>query len=142
MNMAKNFKIAGIVKYAGKGNEEKNTVTLTLSDERAKELIEKLELDNQKYESIPVKENEEGELFLKASSKYPVNIYDNGAETEDIALDDIGEGSDVTIFVGIDITTYKRKQYQVAYLKSVNVISLVESERFNPFYKESDVEEI
>ena len=140
--MTKNFNIKGTVQFAGKSNEGKFTTNLKLTDERAKELVAKLELDNLTYEGTPIKETEEGNLLFKATSKYPVKIYDNDVETEDISLEDIGEDSEVILFVGIGVTTYKRKEYQVAYLKAVNIIKFIEAERFNAFAKDSDVEEI
>lgn len=142
--MAKNYKVNGTVHFAGKSNEEKNTISLLLTDERAKELATKLELDNLTYDGTPIKETEEGVQLLKTSSKFPVKIYENGEESTDITLTDIGEGSEVSLFIGIDTSYYKpnKKTYQVAYLKSIDVLNLIQSEIFNPFAKDSDVEEV
>lgn len=140
--MAKNYKVTGTVKYAGKTNEEKNVISLLIDDERAKVLIEQLELDILTYESTPIKENEKGEQLFRATSKFAVKIYGKGEETPNLSLTDIGEFSKVELFVGIATTKYKNKTYQVAYLKSVNILKLCEPTRFNPFEKNSDVEEV
>lgn len=141
--MSDNKKITGIVKFAGKSNDEKNIVSLLLTDERAKELTTKLSFDPEKYEGIPIKENTDGELLFKASSKYPVKIYDNGTEiTQETSISEIGEESHVELFIGLSESTYKRKKYQVAYLKAINILELVPAETFNPFAKDSDLEEV
>lgn len=137
-----NYNIKGTVKFSGKSNDEKNVCSLILTEERAAELTAKLALDPMTYEATPIKETEEGEIFFKTSSQYPVTIYENGNEvTGEISLSDIGEESEVILFVGISVTTYKRKSYQVAYLKSVNIIKLIDAVRFNPF-ESNEVEEI
>lgn len=133
MAKAENYKISGVVNFCGKSDDDKTVVTLLLTEERAKELIEKLKLDDFKYDSTPVKETEKGELIFKTSSKYPVTIYDDGAETKDVKLEDIGKGSEVTLFVGVGEASFKKKTFQVAYLKSINVTSLEEHVPFNPF---------
>lgn len=130
--MAKtNFKITGIVSFAGKSREdEKNVVIIHLTDEQITALTALFEGD---YESTPLKVTEDGELVLKTSSKYDVPIYDNGEITEEIGIEEIGKGSAVQLFVGAGEQTYKRKKFLVCYLKSINVLDMVEKTTFNPF---------
>lgn len=142
--MSKNYKVTGIVSYSGKTtNDEKNTILLKLDDEkiaRIKELIG----DAEQYDGIPLKETEDGEILFKLSSKFDVDIYDDGEliEDDEITLSNIGKGSKVTVFFSIGDSTYKRRIFCVAYLKSVNILELIESSKFNPYDKSADVEEL
>ena len=135
----KNYVVKGEVAYAGFNEEDgKNIITLALTDERAKELIEKLEMDDSKYAGIPVKENDEGEKSFRASSKYEVAIKEDGEES-DINIKDIGKGSEVEIHVGIGESTFKKKTFQVAYLKAINIIEYVPYEPFDAFAEGADI---
>lgn len=140
-----NYKIKGIVKFAGI-NDEKMSVSLKLTEERAEQITKALGLDPMKYEGTPVKESEDGEQYFKTSTKstFNVKIYEQGEPT-DIEIVDIGEDSEVELFFGVKVIEYKskgkRKEYQVAFLKSVNIITLVAPDIFNPFDTD-EIEEI
>ena len=54
-------------------------------------------------------------------------------KTDDISIEEIGKGSTVQLFVGVGEQTYKKKRFLVCYLKSINVLDLVEKTAFNPF---------
>lgn len=148
MSKATNFKVTGEVSFSGQQtgeSDDKQAVLLTITEERARELTEKLALKGTEagFTYNPIKINDDGEFFFKTSSKYPVEIYDDrGNIDEDTTLDDIGKGSEVQLFVSIGEGKYKNKQYQTAYLKGVRVINLVPYEKFNPFADGADVNEI
>lgn len=143
-----NLKVKGIVKFAGK-QDGKNILSLNITDEQA-EKIEVAMIDEFKslsdYESTPIKEdNQDESKFLKASSKWAVEVYENGKQSIDIedalTFDQIGAGSEVVMFFGIKDQTYRKKKYLTAYLKKVNVLELEESVHYNPF-EDDDTEEI
>lgn len=142
-NKTDNKKVTGYVRFAGtsRDDKKKNVVTLELTKERAEELTLKLGLDEKKYNGIPIKTTEDGEIYLKATSGFNVPIYEGAAPSDIIDLADIGKGSKVQLFIGIGETKYKNKLYQVAYLKSVSLIDLVEPVDFNPFDSD-EVEEV
>lgn len=128
------YLVKGNVLFSGKNPDGKNSVTIKLSEELAEKIRSAMNLDEQAYEGTPIKESEEGITYFKASSNFEVTIYDNGTEiTGEITLDEIGEDSIVEIFIGIKETKYRSKTYQVAYLKSINIIKQLEKIKFNPF---------
>lgn len=140
-----NFLVKGLVRFAGieRGDKTKSVLTLKLSDERAAELETGLGIKPEEFDGVPIKQSEEdGSIFFKASTIYPVDIYENAEISEDISLGDIGEDSEVEIMVSIKESTYKRKSYQVAYLKSVNILDLKEAEHFNPYAKGADIKSV
>lgn len=126
-----NFKITGIVSFCGKSREdEKNVVILELNETQIDALEKLFEGD---YESTPLKVTDDDRTVLKCASKYDVPVYDDGYETDEITIADIGKGSKVQLFVGVGEQVYKRKKFLVCYLKSINVKELVEKTTFNPF---------
>lgn len=143
MSKETSFNVSGTVKFAGieggQDTKSKSVVSLKLTDERADVLRKVLKLEEDKHDGTPIKETEDGQQFFKASTVYPIEIYDNGAIVEDIPIQDIGEDSQVIITVSIASTTYKRKSYQVAYLKAINILKLEEAVHFNPFAKGAEI---
>lgn len=143
--MNKNYRITAYVNYAGKSNNDsdKNVIILSLTDEQI-DRIKKLIGDESKYDATPLKETDDGEILLKLASKFDVDIYDDGVlvDEDDIALANIGKGSKVQCFFSFGDTSYKRKNFKVGYLKSVNILELVESTKFNPFDDAASIEEL
>ena len=80
-------------------------------------------------------------LYLKATSRYAVKVYESGKESDSISLGDIGGGSEVIANVAIGISKYRGRAFLVAYLSSVNVLDMVWKKPFNP-YEDSTIETI
>lgn len=145
---SKNLKINGKIYFAGMDRDDKDKLQVLLEIDNSK--VDKLctvvpGFDS--YDFVPVKtgsadnERTKDKIFFKASSKYDVKIYDErGEETEDIDITELGAGSDVTLFVNIKESEYKRKKGLVAYLSQIKVNEFVEKTAYNPF--ESDDDEI
>lgn len=140
--MNKNYKMTGTVEFCGKTNEqEKNTIILSLGENQIAKIRELIG-DEAAYDGIPLKETEDGRTVFKSSSKFDVTIYDDGTESDEIQIENIGKGSTVQIFFSIGESVYKRKHFCVAYLKAINVIDFVESTKFNPFEEDSNIDEL
>jgi hypothetical protein len=139
----KNYKMSGKVIFAGNSVEDgKHVVTLEILPEQV-DKVKELIGDMFKYDATPLKTNENtGEIYFKASSKFDVPIYEHGKETDELALSDIGKGSEVELFFGLGESSYKRSDFSVAYLKSVNVLKFVPFTKFNPYDNKADVETI
>lgn len=139
-----NNKIRGMVVFSKtKTEDSKNTVSILITPEQCLLLKDKAEVsdDLSKYKGTPLKFSDDGqEITFKTASQYDVKIYDDGEKTDKISLDDIGKNSEVELFFSIGETKYKGSKYQVAFLKSVNVLSLEEPTEYNPFGDESDTE--
>lgn len=141
MSKEQSFVVKGNVRFAGveRGDKTKTVVTLKLDDARAEVLRKTLGILEDEYDGTPIKETENGKQFLKASTIYPIDIYENASIQDELTINDIGEDSEVEIMIIIAENTYKRKTYQVAYLKSVNILKLEEAIHFNPFAKGAEI---
>lgn len=139
---SKNFKISGIVKFAGVANEEKNVVTLKLTQERAQELYTALGLRQDIYKSLPIKKDKEDEnlFYLKTSSQFAVGLFQNAKEVDSkkFQLRNIGEDSEVELFVNLKVVNFNGQESQVLYLKSVNVVKLNFRTPYNPFLENEE----
>lgn len=143
--MNKNFKITGEVSYCGKSNSDDARVNVLLKiREEQIEKIRSLIGDEDDYDGIPLKETDAGEIVFKMGSKFDIAIYDNGTLVDDdeITIDTIGKGSVIQCFFSLGEASYKRRKFKVAYLKSINIIDLIESTKFNPFEADSEIETI
>jgi len=135
----KNYVVKGSVAYAGFNEEDsRNIITLAISKERAEILNKALSFDGDKFTATPIKENEAGELIFKATSKFEVEISEDGKES-DIKITDIGKNSDVELYIGIGESRFKGKTYQVAYLKAINILDFVPFEKFNAFADDAEI---
>lgn len=143
--MNKNFKITGEVSYCGKSNSDdaRVNVLLKISDEQI-EKLRGLIGDEDDYDGIPLKETDAGDIVFKMGSKFDIALYDNGTlvDEDEMTIDTIGKGSIIQCFFSLGETSFKRKKFKVAYLKSINIIDLIESTKFNPFEEDSEVETI
>lgn len=141
-----NVKIGGKVYFAGvnRDNEKQFQILLEINDEKISKLNSLIK-DFDSYNFTPVKMGSDenprtkGKIFFKASSIYDVPVYDeNGNETDGYDLTEMGQGSDVTLFVNIKETKYKGKKGLVAYLSKIRVNDFIEREPFNPFENDDD----
>lgn len=125
-------------------NDGKQALYLKISDETVEAIREELEKNHPGVKETPLKETDEG-LRFKTSSKFPVKIYENAelVESDNPDSDDeilwaemlssIGEGSEVVVNVKFQTVKYKGNKTVSAYLKAVNILSLVEKAEYNPF---------
>lgn len=134
-----NFKIKGTVHFAGyaeaRDDRKKKRMVIKINAGQHEAVMNTYLSDADNYESIPVKLDEENGILLSASSQFDVKVYESG-ETTELTFDDIGKGSEVTLFINFDERTYKRHNYCVANLKAIDILNLVDPVDFNPF--ESD----
>ena len=129
----KKINVRSKVKYAGI-EDGKATLTLSLTPEQESALDRVYEeVDTEGCASTPTKVDREGKLYLKAVSRYSVEIYENGKDSDSISLADIGPGSEVVANVSIGVSRYKGRAFLVAYLNAVNIIDMVWKKPFNPF---------
>lgn len=136
-----NFKITGKVVYAGKEREsDKNVVSIKVTPETMEKFKGFLD-DSSEYVSTPVKEDKEGNEYIKFQSKFGVDIYEGKELESDYALEEIGKESTVQIFAGLKEQIFKRKKFIVAYVKAISIIDFKEKEVFNAFDSD-EVEEV
>lgn len=137
----KKINVRSTVKYAGV-EDGKATLTLALTPEQEKALdLVYEEVDTEGCISTPTKVSKDNDLYLKAISRYSVEIYENGKDSDSISLGDIGAGAEVVANVSIGISRYRGRAFLVAYLNSVNIIKMVWKKPFNP-YEDSSIETI
>lgn len=132
-----NMKIKNVtVKYAGVDENNKSTLSVILSPEQVDELHDKIskEFPDVKPSWLPLKDDKEGNVFLKTITNYTPNFYDHGYETDDFGgVAQIGKGGTVDIFFTMKETRFRGKSGITAYLKAVNVLELGDSTHYNPF---------
>lgn len=129
----KKINVRSKVKYAGI-EDGKATLTLVLTPEQESALDHVYEeVDTEGCTSTPTKVDRNGELYFKATTRYSVEIYENGKKSDSISFDDIGQGSEVVANVSIGISKYRGRAFLVAYLSSVNIIDMVWKKPYNPF---------
>lgn len=129
----KKINVRSTVKYAGV-EDGKATLTLALTSEQEKALdLVYEEVDTEGCTSTPTKVDKDGSLYLKATSRYVVKVYENGKESDSISMSDIGKGSELVANISIGISKYRGRAFLVAYLSSVNVLDMVWKKPFNPF---------
>lgn len=137
----KKINVRSTVKYAGI-EDGKATLTLALTPEQEKALdLLYEEVDTEGCAATPTKVDKDGVLYLKATSRYAVKVYESGKESDSISLGDIGGGSEVIANVAIGVSKYRGRAFLVAYLSSVNVLDMVWKKPFNP-YEDSTIETI
>ena len=124
------------VKYAGVDENNKTTLSVILSPEQVEEVKSKIseQFPDLKPSWIPLKDDKEGNVFLKTITNYTPKLYENGHETEDIGnVASIGKGGVVDIFFTIKETRYRGKTGVTAYLKAVNILKYGDATHYNPF---------
>lgn len=124
------------VKYAGVDENNKTTLSVILSPEQVEEVKSKIseQFPDLKPSWIPLKDDKEGNVFLKTITNYTPMLYENAHETEDIGnVASIGKGGVVDIFFTIKETRYRGKTGVTAYLKAVNILKYGDATHYNPF---------
>lgn len=136
-------KVKGVVKFAGTNHQDnviKEVLTLAISEETETRIRELLG-DVSDYDAIPLKEDDDGNIYFKASSAFDVLVYENG-NPSGIDFEEIGKDTTLTAFVKIkEAKGRKKNKFLVAYLHSVNIVDFVEKVVFNPFVTD-DIDEI
>ena len=137
----KKINVRSTVKYIGV-EDGKTTLTLALTpdQEKAMDLLYE-EVDTEGCTSTPTKVDKDGSRYFKATTRFSIEVYENGEESDSISISDIGAGSKVIANVSIGISKYRGRAFLVAYLNSVNVIDMVWKKTFNP-YEDSSIETI
>lgn len=136
-------KVKGVVKFAGTNQSDnviKEVLTLSISEETETRIRELLG-DVSGYDATPLKEDDDGNIYFKASSAFDVTVYENGKPSE-YDFEEIGKDTTLVSFVKIkEVKGRKKNKFLVAYLLSVNIIDFVEKVTFNPFDSD-DIDEI
>lgn len=132
-----NMKIKNVtVKYAGVDENNKTTLTVFLSPEQVEEVKSKIseQFPDLKPSWIPLKDDKEGNVFLKVITNYTPMFYEKGCETEDIGnVTQIGKGGVVDIFFTMKETRFRGKTGVTAYLKALNILEYGCVTPYNPF---------
>lgn len=124
------------VKYAGVDENNKTTLSVILSPEQVEEVKSKIseQFPDLKPSWIPLKDDKEGNVFLKTITNYTPMFYENGSETKDIGnAATIGKGGVIDILFKIKETRFSGKTGVTAYLKAVNILKYGCATHYNPF---------
>ena len=126
------------VKYANE-EDDKSVLTAFISADQQKAIIEKIieefgEDVAADAKWIPAKEDDENELYVKAQTKYKVDFYEDGVESDTVAsVEELGKGAVVDIYIAIGESKFRRDKGFTAYLSAVNVHKFGDIVKFNPF---------
>lgn len=124
------------VKYAGVDENNKTTFSVILSPEQVEEVKSKIseQFPDLKPSWIPLKDDKEGNVFLKTITNYTPEFYEKACKTEDIGnVAQIGKGGVVDIFFTMKETRFNGKTGITAYLKAVNILKYGCATVYNPF---------
>lgn len=126
------------VNYA-KENDGKSVLSASITADQQKAIFEKIieEFGDDAAADakwIPVKENEELGLYVKAQTNYRVDFYEDGIESDTVSsVDELGKGAVVDILISIGESKFRRDKGFTAYLSAVNVHKFGNTEKYNPF---------
>lgn len=134
------IKINGRVLFA-KHEGDKQEISIMIDSKVGEAINKTIGFDNKKHKYSCVKVGEsgkyEGITYVKASSNFPVKMFDEKVKEIDLDLGTIGEDSLVEIAVSVNENTYKGKTGLVARLTGVRVIDYKEFVPYIPFEDES-----
>lgn len=126
------------VKYA-KENDGKSVLSASITADQQKAIYEKIieEFGNDaaaEAKWIPAKETDENCIYVKTQTKYKVDFYEDGVESDIVSsVDELGKGAVVDLFISIGESKFRRDKGFTAYLSAVNVHKFGDTEKFNPF---------
>lgn len=138
MNKAKIKLMNVTVKYA-KEEDEKSVLSASITADQQKAIFEKIIEDfgedaAAEAKWIPAKETDESGLYVKAQTKYKVDFFEDGVESDTVSsVDELGKGAIVDLFISIGESKFRRDKGFTAYLSAVNVHKFGDTEKFNPF---------
>ena len=138
MNKAKIKLMNVTVKYA-KEEDEKSVLSASITADQQKAIFEKIIEDfgedaAAEAKWIPAKETDESGLYVKAQTKYKVDFFEDGVESDTVSsVDELGKGAIVDLFIYIGESKFRRDKGFTAYLSAVNVHKFGDTEKFNPF---------
>lgn len=122
-----------------KEEEKKSTVSVAITEEQRASIMDKIvsefgEEALDKADWTPVKESEKNGLYVKTSTSYPVNFFENGRESDDISsVEQIGRDAVVDICIAIGDTKFRREKGFTAFLSAVNILEFGDTDKYNPF---------
>lgn len=138
--MGEMIKINGTVLFA-KHEENKQEISIAIAPETGAKINKAIGFDNKKHKYSPVKVGEsgkfEGQTYVKATTNFPVKMYDEKVKEINLDLGTLGEGSVVEIAVVCGENTYKGKTGIVARLSAVRVIDYKEFVPYVPYEDEN-----
>lgn len=126
------------VKYA-REEDGKSVLSASITEDQQKAIFEKIieefgEDAAAEAKWIPAKETDENCIYVKASTNYKVNFYEDGVESDTVSsVDELGKGAFVDLFISIGESKFRRDKGFTAYLSAVNVHKFGDTEKFNPF---------
>lgn len=126
------------VKYA-KTEDGKSVLSASITADQQKAIFEKIieefgEDAAAEAKWIPAKESDESGLYVKTQTNYSVNFYEDGIESDTVSsVDELGKGAVVDLFLSIGESKYRRDKGFTAYLSAVNVHTIGDRKKFNPF---------
>lgn len=138
MSKAK-MKINNVTVIYAKEEDGKSVLSALITPDQQKAIFEKIIADfgedaaaDAKW--IPAKETDEKGLYVKANTKYKVDFYEDGVESDTVSsVDELGKGAVVDLFISIGESKFRRDKGFTAYLSAVNVHKFGDTEKHNPF---------
>lgn len=134
-----NMKLNNVtVKYA-KEEDGRSVLSASITADQQKAIFEKIieefgEDAAAEAKWIPAKESDKSGLYVKAQTRYRVNFYKDGIESDTVcSVDELGKGAVIDIVISIGESTFLRDKGFTAYLSAVNVHKFGDTEKFNPF---------
>ena len=126
------------VRYAKK-EDGISVLSASITADQQKAIFEKIIEDfgedaAAKAKWIPAKESDKSGLYVKAQTRYRVDFYEDGIESDTVSsVDELGKGAVVDLFFSIGESKFRRDTGFTAYLSAVNVHKFGDIEKFNPF---------
>jgi hypothetical protein len=126
------------VRYAKK-EDGISVLSASITADQQKAIFEKIieefgEDAAAKAKWIPAKESDKSGLYVKAQTRYRVDFYEDGIESDTVSsVDELGKGAVVDLFFSIGESKFRRDTGFTAYLSAVNVHKFGDIEKFNPF---------
>lgn len=126
------------VKYT-KEEDGKSVLSASITEDQQRAIFEKIIEDfgedaAAEAKWIPAKETAEAGLYVKAQTKYKVDFYEDGVESDTVSsVNELGKGAVVDLFLSIGKSKFRRDKGFTAYLSAVNVHKFGDTEKINPF---------
>ena len=123
-------------------DDERSSVSVTISEDQHRAILDKIVSefgeDAAKDASwTPCKDSDSNGLYVKTMTRYPVDFYEGGCESDTISsVNELGTGAVVDIAITIGESHFRRESGFTAYLSAVNIRKFGDVKKRNPFDEE------